>query len=201
MKTLLNSNLFPIINVGMYNSEISPEFIFDDYTIDEDFKNGDSPYNAEEFWEKFDNSLYVKEIQRRADEFLSGAIEANGIRIGIKTGEIYSPKCYNFGTDEIDLTVTFNKNKVRKFAKDNQEDFDKFLRKSYSSYDGFSSLTANNYEDWLVGFNEEDDREVGAVLTYIFKDELEEYREDFKASCQEEMYYSDFIKANQDEDR
>ena len=194
MKALLNSNLFPILSVGMYNSELSPDVMFDDYSINEDFENGDSEYNAETFWEKFDNKKYVKEIEKRADKFLSGSIEADGILVKIKTGEIYSPKYYNFSTDEIDLTVTFNKNKVKKFAKENQEDFDSFLKENYSSYDGFSSFTANNYKEWLVDYNEGREQAIGAVLTYIFQEDLEEFREDFKAECQEEMYYSEFVK-------
>ena len=40
MKVLLNSNLLPIISVAMYNSSISSENLFDDYSIDSLNKDG-----------------------------------------------------------------------------------------------------------------------------------------------------------------
>jgi hypothetical protein len=173
MKVTLNSNLFPIINVGMYNSNISSENVFDDYTIIEDKNNGYIHYDVNYFWNNFQNDKYVKRIQELASEYLEGKIDnGNGIDITIKCKEIYSPKFYNFGTDEIVMDVTFNKTKVLQVVKKEREIFNQFLKDDYTSYDGFTSFTSNNYDDWLVDFQENEVRSIGAVLTYLFQDSI-----------------------------
>jgi hypothetical protein len=104
---------------------------------------------------------------------LEGKIDnGNGIDITIKCKEIYSPKFYNFGTDEIVMDVTFNKTKVLQLVKNECEIFNQFLKDDYTSYDGFTSFTSNNYDDWLVDFQENEVRSIGAVLTYLFQDSI-----------------------------
>lgn len=107
MKVLLNSNLFPIISVGMYGTFLAPDSMFDGYMIDQDYKDGYINYNSEYFWDKFDNRAYEKHIEKLAQNHIDGKHECNGIEIIIKAGEIYSPREYNFATDNIDLTVLF----------------------------------------------------------------------------------------------
>lgn len=193
MKTTINTNLFPIIHVGMYDSYLSPENMFDDYQINEDFENGDFDMTAEDYWDKFDNEKYKKEIQHLADNFLSGNIEAEGITINIAVGELYSPRFYNFATDQVEITVDYNKYDLLKFAKENKEGLNSFLKENYSSYDGFSSSTANNYSEWVEDFTEDNEQSIGAILTFIFKDEMEDYQQGFLENCNENMFYSEFI--------
>jgi hypothetical protein len=173
MKVTLNSNLFPIINVGMHNSNISSENVFDDYTINDDKENGYIHYDVNYFWSNFQNDKYVKRIQELASEYLNGKLDnGNGIEITIKCKEIYSPKFYNFGTDEIVMDVTFNKTKVLQLVKNECEIFNQFLKDNYSSYDGFTSFTSNNYNDWLFDFKNNEVRSIGSVLTYLFKESI-----------------------------
>lgn len=193
MKTTINTNLFPIIHVGMYDTFLSPENMFDDYQINEDFENGDFDMSAEDFWDKFDNEKYTKEVQHNADSFLTGEIEAEGITIKIEVGELYSPRFYNFATDQVELTVDYDKGLILNFARENKETLSGFLKEHYSSYDGFSSATANNYSEWLEDFTSDNVQSIGAILTFIFKDELEEYQERFLEMCMENMFYSEFI--------
>jgi hypothetical protein len=193
MKTTINTNLFPIISVSMYNDFLSPENLFDDYQINEDFENGDFDMSAEDYWDKFDNEKYKEVVQHTADNFLSGDIEAEGITINIAVGELYSPRFYNFATDQLELTVDYDKEDIANFAKENKEDFNSFLKENYSSYDGFSSSTANNYSEWVEDFTEDNEQSIGAILTFIFKDEMEEYQQGFLESCSENIYYSEFI--------
>lgn len=197
MKTLLNSNLLPIINVAMYNSLLSPENLFDDYFIDDDKKEGYIHFGSEWFWDNFDNTLFVKHIQNLASEFLDGIIESNGIEVDIKCGKIYSPKYYNFANDEIDLNVKFNKRKVLKFAKNNKETFNDFLHKNYSSYDGFSSSTANNFNEWLIDFKDNNSQSIGAVLTFLLQGYILETKDDFyntfESYVNENSFYTEFV--------
>ena len=192
MKANLNSNLFPIINVGMYYSNISPETIFDDYFINEDFENGDSEYNAEQFWDNFDFDKYKTKIQELAADFLTYEIDDNnGNEIKIEAGELYSPKYYNFDTDNIELTVEFDKVKLLEFIKKDIDNFNKFLKDNYTSYDGFLSFTANNVTLWYDDYQNDENTAIGALLTYLFKDS--EYQESFNLYVYENIgFYSDF---------
>lgn len=193
MKSHLNTNLFPIISVGMYESFLSPDNLFHSSQIDNDKEEGYINFDSEYFDDNFNNDLYVKAVQSCADSFLSGIHEANGIEIEIKTGQIYSPRYYNFATDQIDLEVKFNKTKVLKFAKDHQVELDDFLREHFSSYDGFHSHTANNYQDWLEDFKDNNVQSIGAVLTFIFIDELDYFRDGFYEYCYSNLYYTEFV--------
>lgn len=192
MKANLNTNLFPIINVGMYYSNISPETIFDDYFINEDFENGDSEYNSDQFWDNFDNDKYKTKIQELAADFLTYEIDDNnGNEIKIEAGELYSPKYYNFDTDNIELTVEFDKVKLLEFIKKDIDNFNKFLKDNYTSYDGFLSFTANNVALWYDDYQNDENTAIGALLTYLFKDS--EYQESFNLYVYENIgFYSDY---------
>lgn len=180
MKAKLNTNLLPIINIGTYNSELSPEFMWDDYLINDDFADGLIPYDSEYFWEKFDNEKYMNELEQCAKNFIS-EINFSEIIPGLKisAGDIYSPKYYNYSTDNIDLHVKFLKNTVLKLVTRDRENFDKFLHKNYSSYSGFISFTANNFEEWQEEYKKGEDQEIAAALTYLLKDYIEEWSEGF----------------------
>lgn len=189
MKANLNTNLFPIINVGMYYSCISPENVFDSYNIDDDFENDFSEYNAEQFWDNFDYNKYKTKIQELAADFLTYEIDSNEIKI--EAGELYSPKYYNFDTDNIELTVEFDKVKILNNVFKDVNTFDTFLNDNYSSYDGFCSFTANNFDEWYIDYKDEKETAIGALLTYLFKDT--DYKESFNLYVYENIgFYSDF---------
>lgn len=188
----LNTNLFPIISVGMYYTALSPDSIFDDYQINEDFENGEIKYGSEYFWDNFDNSKYVAKIEDIARNFLDGTHEADGIKIDIKVGEIYSPKYYNFATDQINLEVDYNKDQLLAYAEENRDSFSEYLKENYSSRDGFMSFTANNYMEWVEDFQSDNEQSVGAVLTYLFRDE-EMHDQFMNEVYNSEVYYWDFI--------
>jgi hypothetical protein len=195
MKVTLNSNLFPIIRVGMYDSNISADSIFDDYTINDDKENGHIHYDVDYFWSNFQNDKYKKRIGELAGEFLNGKIDNdNGIEITIKCKEVYSPKEYNFATDEIVMDITYSKMRILQVVKKDHENFNQFLKDNYTSYDGFMSFTSNNYDDWLVDFEENEARSVGAVLSYLFQERITENGYEFETFVVENIgYYSDYI--------
>lgn len=199
MKSLLNSNLLPIISVGMYGSYISPESMFDSYQIDQDKEYGDFEYTAEEYWDNFDNDAYVLHVQQKAKLFLDGSYTLNDITVKVVCGVIYSPREYNFATDQIELSVTYPKAKLRKFAADNYDEFADFLKENYSSCSGFHSYTANNYASWLDEFNSDKEQEVGAILTFWFlvlkESEIYDEFKDmaFEEHLSENTFYSEFF--------
>ena len=193
MKANLNTNLFPIISVSMYNTFLDSDQFFDRGQIDDDLEEGYIHFNSGYFDDNFNNGEYEKAIQERADYFLTGSHEANGIEIEIQTGNIYSPSAYNFATDQMELNVKYNKAKVKQYAKNNSEEFNDFLKQHFTSYDGFYSYTANNYEQWKEDFQNDQVQSIGAVLTFIFLDEMEGFQDGFYNCCYESLFYHEFV--------
>lgn len=194
MKAKINTNLFPILYVGMYSSNLDPDNLFHPSAIDSDFEEGSSNYDSEYFDLNFKNDLYVKAVRDLAEEVLDGShTSEDGITISIVAGEIYSPKFYNFATDQLELEVEYNKNQILKFAKETQLEFDDFLSEHYTSYDGFHSHTANNYEDWLSDFKDDQVQSIGAVLRFIYEEYSRDLQEQFETLCYESLYYWDFV--------
>jgi hypothetical protein len=194
MTIKLNTNLFPIISVAMYGTYLDPDSMFDSYMIESDKEEGYIHFDLDYFWSNFQYDKYRLAIQDRAHSFINGKHSENNVWVLIKAGEIYSPKYYNFSNDEIDLDVTFSKSKVLNEVNKNITKFNEFLKERYSSCDGFNSFTANNYIEWLEDYNEDKDTAVGAVLTYLFQETIEENREGFiQHVCDDYMDYREFV--------
>ena len=84
----------------------------------------------------------------------------------------FTPREYNFKTDELDFNISVNKIKLLKALdklKDNKK-FDKHLHDNYSSYDGFMSFTPNNYKELreqITTRGDEFEQSMGALITYL----------------------------------
>jgi hypothetical protein len=178
----------------MYGTYLDPDSMFDSYMIESDKEEGYIHFDLDYFWSNFQYDKYRLAIQDRAHSFINGKHSENNVWVLIKAGEIYSPKYYNFSNDEIDLDVTFSKSKVLNEVNKNITKFNEFLKERYSSCDGFNSFTANNYIEWLEDYNEDKDTAVGAVLTYLFQETIEENREGFiQHVCDDYMDYREFV--------
>lgn len=167
-----NSSLFPIINVGMYESHLSPNeiFITDDLTIEQ----------ANEFWDQFNNDDYVNHIEKLSSLFMPKVLTHNDFSIEIKTGAIYSPRYYNYETDNIDFEVSFNYKDLLNHIECNKDEFQDYLYENHCSYDGFCSFVKNNYNDWLNEFKNLDELHISVALDFIFD-------HDFKAEMNEDF--------------
>jgi hypothetical protein len=174
MKVKLNSNLFPIVSVAMYGTFLDPDSMFDSYLIESDREEGYIHFDMNYFWDNFQYDKYKEFIQQTACSFINGTHTEGFVDIEIEAGEIYSPKYYNYSNDEIDLTITFSRPKIIKEINKDIPKFDAFLKERYSSRDGFLSFTSNNYIDWLRDFGNNEDNAYGAVLSYIFQQQIED---------------------------
>ena len=194
MTIKLNTNLFSIISVAMYGTYLDPDSMFDSYMIESDKEEGYIHFGVDYFWDNFQSDKYKQAIKERAHSFINGKHTENNVWVLIKAGEIYSPKYYNFSNDEIDLDVTFSKSKVLNEVNKNITKFNDFLKERYSSRDGFNSFTSNNYIEWLEDYNNDMDTAIGAVLTYLFQETIEENRENFiQHVCDDYMDYREFV--------
>lgn len=59
--------------------------------------------------------------------------------------KLHSPKEYNFTTDKIEMEVDVDLRHLKRWCfRDKRMDFDKYLRETWTSYDGFVSFVPNN---------------------------------------------------------
>ena len=213
METLkLTTNLFPIVNVGMYDSLLSPENLINDYEIDEDKDNEYIKFDSNEYWSNlFDISKFRAEILTLATDYIKDEIKPilTGLKLGIsdiETVSINSPRFYNFECDELyfDLIVEdqFNNNiidKINNLSTDELIRFNTYLKDNYSSYDGFVSFTSNNSLDVINNVKNYDERDISAFLNWYVFDLLNEIDENdwLQYVNQNISSYSEFINDNQ----
>ena len=213
METLkLTTNLFPIVNVGMYDSLLSPENLINDYEIDEDKDNEYIKFDSNEYWSNlFDISKFRAEILTLATDYIKDEIKPilTGLKLGIsdiETVSINSPRFYNFECDELyfDLIVEdqFNNNiidKINNLSTDELIRFNTYLKDNYSSYDGFVSFTSNNSLDVINNVKNYDERDISAFLNWYVFDFLNEIDENdwLQYVNQNISSYYEFINDNQ----
>ena len=84
--------------------------------------------------------------------------------------KLKSPKFYNYSTDEIYCKVTVDIDKMKKYYDEvrNSEEFDKFLKDTFTSCDGFTSFFSNSpeSEEWASITDEN----VHYILDFIYRD-------------------------------
>jgi len=183
MKTLeLSTNLLPLINVGTYDGQTCDinNFI-DDYTINEEYKEGYINYDSETYWDNFDNKKYKTKLFKLSNEYLIDNIKQQliDLNIGIldiQCINIHSPQYYNFSTDclNFNLSVTddFNNtliNLINNLDSKDTDSLSNFLKDNFTSRDGFMSFTDNNIHDLINSINDFEDREISAFLTWYLK--------------------------------
>lgn len=131
----LNTGVIPVLDVGTYGRE-DMIFRWDDEDVAED---------AEPDWEELDSNVvaYGSPI---VEEFIKSVLPSASVK---GTG-VYHPKYYNFSTDELEFTVTFDVAEYNALEEKtfNDPDFGKFLKDHYSSYDGFFSYLADNKDEF-----------------------------------------------------
>jgi hypothetical protein len=139
-----------------------------EYFRDERGYKGDGSYK-QELWRFFDYQKWHKDIAERFTHLL--AKQLSGFVKEIKFEEVRSPKEYNFYNDAINVLITPRVNKIRDFVYANKEAFDKYLHDRYTSYDGFMSFYANNFDAWEMytsSFKDlTDDHYLGSILQFI----------------------------------
>lgn len=165
----LNTNLVRIFS-GTYESiwEVS-ETDDDGNELEVDYKHSDLMKSiAEEY------QAHAKKIKK-----LLNLTFINSISF---TGETWSPREYNFTTDQLDFNMDINKIKLLESLRSRKNDgkLSQFLIDNYRSRDGFISFTPDNYGELveqIVGDGDECDQAIGAYITYLAGDTFNEIEE------------------------
>ena len=169
MKIDLNTNLIPLF-CGTYETM---------WEIREYNDDGD------EVEVSYDFSDFMKSIQSVYDDqgwWIVKEMDIPWVK-KIKFIGNWSPREYNFKTDQLDFQLTINaKEMLKKLAElKNEPEFKEFLHDKYTSYDGFWSWTPNNYADIYSSITENKNdfcQSLSAMITYLIKDKVREIQMD-----------------------
>ncbi len=164
MKYTLNTNLIPLFN-GTYNTQ---------WEINETNDEGDE---LEIEYDQKELMASIARVYQKNEAYILSELNCPFIRSIHFTGGTYSPREYNFKTDELDFTVDIDETKLREAleALRGDAEFAVYLREHFTSYDGFMSFTPNNYAELyeaITKHGDEHDQALGAVITYCAKENL-----------------------------
>ena len=179
MKINLNTSIFPIVNVGMYQSIISPEHIFDDWLDAEMMElmaEEEIKYCETASYIHFDFDAYKKIVAEYGIQIIRDFFDEIADTINIKldphgSATIDSPKYYNYRSDVLNFTVEVESEgegegecegegegegegeeaiaEKIEALANNEPEFFNWLKKTYRSYDGFWCFMPNNREEFL----------------------------------------------------
>lgn len=167
----LSGSLCPLVDVGMYDSLISLSNWEDDamYNLQEDYGEAAKAFAC---FGNCDVEGYHKTVQRNAaeiiDEYAMPIFKEYGVA-AIKVTGIYSPREYNFTTDELDFEVYLTDDFMEKF-KENMQRFrtnpslQKYIEDHWWSRDGFISFMPQSMSE-IESF-EDEERCLACYLTF-----------------------------------
>lgn len=184
METIKTQETWLPLFTGFYNS------IFDesDYYIESEVELTDSEfkeyypmlikegitqeYFKEHFWEYLD---FNKGWNGSAEYICEGleSLDSADIIKSVEYEKVVSPKFYNFSTDSINCKITFDEKLLSKYLSDNLDEFTKYIRERYTSYDGFISSYSSDVNEWLdVGSWGE--HQIGSLLQFVLLNQSED---------------------------
>ncbi len=160
---------------GFYNS------IFD--AVDTDCEDGN-----EDNTQEWDYREYYSRIAKHLVGFIGGELKAFGV--SVKFTELHNPKEYNFNNDIIfvDYTISLeNVGKLNDYLIEHMDAFKLYLKRRYSSYDGFRSYHSTNAEEWLSILNQDDvtllEHKLGSMFHFYLENEDDMDMDTLYESC------------------
>lgn len=131
-----------------FSSEIFPGFYNSTLVWTENYDCEISRKFSGEWFFTFKNwAEYKKAVAREWVEQMQNELNEKLNPVGLKTGlaSVWSPKEYNFYTDRLEINVSFDLRKLKKFCfTEKRAEFDSYLRKNWTDSNGFWSFFPNN---------------------------------------------------------
>ena len=159
------------IFMGFYES---PLFNSDTEYYMNEYMNEDEEVKKEF---EIDYIPYCNAVCEYATDLLSEYCTDNEIIKSMEYKSMYSPQYYNYSTDKLNIIIDVNLTKLKKFIKDNKEDFNQYLKDNFTSYDGFCSFIANNYNEFVKDYKEDfcgtdKDRCINVMVEYYILNKI-----------------------------
>lgn len=170
MKTLQKIKTFLPVFVGFYNTiwEYNTENVL--YCINQErIEKNLTPiefYNLNINYKEYENDVaiqFCKSLENILNEFIEK----------IEFENIYNPKTYNFSNDSINCVIIPKIDNIKKFIYENKEKFTEYLKRNYTSCDGFLSHYSNDFYSWERDTKEFTDFSInghflGSILHFIY---------------------------------
>ena len=165
MKNFIFANDTIQVFEGFYESNLYDSNT--EYYLNEALQDEEHPETYEIDFKEYVNEVAKLHVEKLNDYCV--LYNHDNIIKSIKLHSVDSPRFYNFETDRLVLSINFNLTLLKKYIKDNKEDFGVFLKEKYTSYDGYISFIPNYYttfkEQYKIG--EDKDLLINVMLEYF----------------------------------
>ena len=120
---------------------------------------------------------YTQAVCEYAVELLDEYCTDNNIIRSMEYKSMSSPQYYNYSTDKLNIIIDLNLTKLKKYIKDNAEDFNMYLKDNFTSYDGFCSFVSNSYKGFMNDYKEDfcgvdRDRCINVMVEYYILNQI-----------------------------
>lgn len=192
MRLKMNTDILPLIEIGLYGTNLGDIYYNVDSEYNEDFKNAIVEYGKDKIEEILNNEDSIKK------EIGHCEIENISFR---------SPQWYNYENDSLDFDLIID-NVVPKQILFNVENIYKdmffdWIERSYCSYSGFISFFPYKKEKYIEAIKGKDLERAVAMyimfLIHISDIDLEDYQYDFEDDIQEEVNRNGWIDYGEEE--
>lgn len=188
-----------------------------DHFFDNAMDNLENDYGSIEYkwdWEFSDQIEWERHFSIEYATAFFDLIEQHlGIKFNVVSTSVWSPKEYNFATDQIDCEVEITDEKWRDklvvIADSNREELSKIIKDNHTSYDGFWSFMKNDIGSWrdiisgktegvddmlyvsylllylLAIKSETDQRQINEAIACYMEDDIEIWYPDLKPGTKE----------------
>ena len=165
MKNFIFANDTLQVFEGFYESNLLNSNT--EYYLNEMLQDEEHPEEYEIDFQEYKQEVALLHVEKLNDYCV--LYNHDNIIKSIKLHSVDSPKYYNFETDRLVLSIDFNLTLLKKYIKDNKEDFKVFLKEKYTSYDGYISFIPNHYSDFMEQYNRNEDKNllINVMLEYF----------------------------------
>ena len=170
-----NSGMMRTIDVGTYASELDAD---------------DMLFNIVEM-DGLDNAIdvntsdFMNEIAKNAGIYYSG--QYGFVNLHDFSDRLWSPREYNFDTDQIDFSVTYDGDALIQWLTDNSELVTDHLEQHHTSRDGFISFVKTEWYAFMRAVENNETLEVSVAVNLYLSVEYDDEFEDFYNSVVERM--------------
>lgn len=142
----------------------------------------DMPFIREHFWECVDYRAGNLAVAKACAEVLPELLPDFVLKC--ERQELKSPREYNFTNDSVNCAITVDLRKLRSYLSRHRKDLEVYLKRHYTSRDGFISFHPNSVDDWKKetdNFTKLDGHACGALLSFVA--EMEGVDQDDMLEC------------------
>ena len=112
--------------------------------------------------------------------------------------KVVSPKFYNFENDSIYVTIVPNAHEISTYIHQNMSDFDAYVKRKYTSRDGFNSFHPNTALDWCLDTDnfrvlDNNGHTLGCLLDFIMTNERMD-DDDYLSAVNESVNFDEYCE-------